>query len=44
MKYDPDIALFFAVYFVVIFAQILYILYKNKKKVKNILNKFFYSK
>ena len=32
MKYDPDIVLFFVVYFIVIFAQILYILYKNKKK------------
>ena len=44
MKTNDDIVLFFVVYFIVIFAQILYILYKNKKKVKNILNKFFYSK
>ena len=34
MKYDPDIALFFSVYFVVLFGQILYILYKNKKSKK----------
>ena len=32
MKYDPDITLFFVVYFVVLFTQIVYILYKNKKK------------
>ena len=32
MKTNDDIVLFFVVYFIVIFAQILYILYKNKKK------------
>ena len=32
MKTNDDIVLFFVVYFIVIFAQILFILYKNKKK------------
>ena len=44
MLYDPYIIWFFVVYFVVVIAQILYIFYKNKKKIKNIINKFFYSK
>ncbi len=44
MKHDVDMIWFFVVYFIVFFVQILYILYKNKKKIKNILNKFFYSK
>ena len=44
MTFDPYMIWFFVLYFVVLIVQILIILYKNKKKIKNILNKFFYSK